>query len=83
MSNLSLNSDVLRTELIHVHLPVLEENGFITWGTDPFVASRGPRFNEVAVVFDALHSAAIDMPDSLVIGCQRLEREQQSSMGTT
>lgn len=83
MPNLPLNPESLRVELYHVHLPMLEENGFITWETDPLVASRGPQFDEVAVVFDALHSKSADIPDQLVIGCQRLEQEQQASIDRT
>jgi hypothetical protein len=79
MPNRPLDPAVLRAELYHVHLPMLAENGFITWETDPLVAFRGPQFDEVAVVFDALHSEAADIPDSLVVGCRRLEQEQQSS----
>lgn len=67
----------LRTELYHVHLPVLEDNGYITWKKSPLIASHGPRFNEIAVVIESLHSNATDIPDSLVTGCHRLEREQR------
>lgn len=80
MSNVPPDPDVLRQELHHVHLPMLADMEFITWKTDPLVASRGPRFDEVAVVFEALHSEASRIPDSLVIGCQRLEEEQQNSI---
>lgn len=83
MPNVPPDLEVLRVELHHVHLPILEENGFITWETDPFVASRGPQFDEVAVVFHALHSAGSDIPDTLVIGCQRLEQEQQDGFDRT
>jgi len=83
MRNVPLDPEKLRLKLYHVHLPLLEENGFITWKKDPFVASRGPQFNEVEVVFDALQSAAIKIPDSLVIGCRRLEQEQQDQIGAT
>ncbi|MFP8890132.1 hypothetical protein ACLI4U_10210 [Natrialbaceae archaeon A-CW2] len=67
----------LRQELLHVHLPKLEDQGFIHWDRDPLTASRGPRFEEVAVVFSALHANAVDIPDSMVIGCHRLEAERQ------
>lgn len=77
MPNVPPDPDVLRRELHHVHLPMLADMGFITWETEPLVASRGPRFDEVAVVFDALHETATSIPDSLVLGCQRLEAERQ------
>jgi hypothetical protein len=76
--NVPVDARTLRTQLYHVHLPMLDDWGFVGWETDPLRAFRGPRFDEVAVVFDALHSAATTIPDSLVIGCQRLEQERQN-----
>jgi len=80
MPNCPPDPDVLCVELYHAHLPMLAEMGFITWETDPLVASRGPQFDEVAVVLDALHSMAASIPDSLVVGCQRLVQEQQDNI---
>ncbi|SDJ80362.1 hypothetical protein [Natronorubrum texcoconense] len=79
--NVPPNPDDLRRELFHRHLPMLADMGFIEWELEPFVASRGPRFDEVAVVFDALQSEVTDIPDSLVLGCQRLERERELRSG--
>lgn len=81
MPNVPSDPEVLRRELHHVHLPMLADMGFITWETEPLVASRGPEFDDVAVVFEALHAEASRIPDSLVIGCQRLEEEQRDSAG--
>jgi len=75
--NVPVDSETLRIELRHVHLPLLDELGFVRWESDPFRAFPGPRFDEIAVVFEALHSEATDLPDSLVVGCQRLEKERQ------
>lgn len=80
MPNLPVDPETLRIELYHAHLPILEKNGFITYETEPLTASRGPKFDEVAVVFDALHSESATIPDQLVIGCQRLEQEQQDKI---
>lgn len=83
----AINPDVptdperLRHELHHRHLPMLAEQDVIEWETEPLVATRGPRFDEVAAVMEALHEAATDVPDSLVIGCRRLERERQKQFG--
>jgi hypothetical protein len=76
--NIPADPETVRQELHHQHLPMLANYGFIGWKTDPLVASRGPKFDEVAVVFDALHATATDIPDSLVVGCQRLEQEEQT-----
>jgi hypothetical protein len=77
--NVPADPGELRLELVHNHLPMLADLGFVEWEKDPFVASRGPRFDEVAVVFDALQSFATDIPDSLVMGCRRLEEERQAN----
>ncbi|TYL36091.1 hypothetical protein CV102_24275 [Natronococcus pandeyae] len=78
--NIPADPEQLRRELPHRHLPMLADSGFIEWETDPLIASRGPKFDEVAAVFNALHAAATDIPDSLVIGCQRLEQEEQENL---
>lgn len=78
MPNVLPGQEELRLELHHIHLPMLAEMEFITWETEPLSASRGPRFDEVAAVFEALHTEAGRIPDSLVVGCQRLEEEQQN-----
>lgn len=67
----------LRLDLHHRHLPLLADQGYVDWETDPLVASRGPRFEEVAGVFEAVHANAGEIPDELVVGCRRLERERR------
>lgn len=78
--NVPVDPDDLRGELRHRHLPMLAERDFVEYGTDPLVAARGPQFDEVAVVMRALQESATDIPDPLVIGCQRLERERQRDL---
>ncbi|MUV88129.1 hypothetical protein GJ631_16605 [Natronomonas sp. CBA1123] len=75
--NVPVEPERLRTELFHAHLPMLTRLEFVEWERDPLRASRGPRFEEVAVVFESLHAMSDQIPDSLVIGCQRLEAERQ------
>ncbi len=77
--NVPPDPDVLRQKLHHCHLPMLAEMEFITWDTDPLVAARGPQFEQVATVFELLYAGETDLPDSLVTGCRRLERERQQS----
>lgn len=77
--NVPADAETVRRELHHCHLPLLAEMGFVEWENEPLVATRGPRFEEVSVVFEALHDGAREIPDPLVVGCQRLEQEQQFS----
>lgn len=69
--------EALRQELFHCHLPMLADKGFVEWEHEPFVATRGPQFDEIAAVFEAIQSSATDLPDSLVVGCQSLERTRE------
>lgn len=77
MPNVPPDPQTLTLELQHHHLPMLSEEGFITWETEPLLASRGPQFEELAVVFDVLHEKADRLPDTLVTGCRRLEEERE------
>jgi hypothetical protein len=77
--NVPVDPETLKLELHHQHLPMLAEREFVEWDSDPLEASRGARFPEVAVVLNSLHAFAGEIPDSLVVGCQRLERERQFS----
>lgn len=79
MPNVPVDPQTLSIELQHHHLPMLAEEGFITWETEPLRASRGPEFEEVAVIFDALHAEATALPETLVIGCRRLEEEREQA----
>jgi len=78
--NIPVTLEEFRLQLIHRHLPKLAEQGFVEWEEDPLVASRGPRFDEVAAVLKAIQENSRDVPDSLVVGCQRLEQERQASI---
>lgn len=75
--NAPVDARTLRRELHHQHLPLLADMEVIEWRRDPLEAARGPQFEQVAVVFEALHTNARDLPDELVVGCQRLEAERQ------
>lgn len=77
MPNVPSEPQTLSLELQHDHLPMLAEMGFITWEPEPLLAFRGPRFEEVEVVFNALQAEATTLPDGLVTGCQRLEEERE------
>lgn len=46
----------------HVHLPKLEDAGYVEATTDPVVVYRGPRFKDVAALMRALESNASDLP---------------------
>ncbi|GAB3677726.1 hypothetical protein [Halopiger thermotolerans] len=69
------DANELRIDLHHRHLPMLADAGYIEWQRAPFQATRGPRFEEVAVVLDALYENAGAVPEHLLPACPTLERE--------
>lgn len=69
--------EALYSELLHSHLPVLEDAGLVEWDRDPLCAKRGPNFDEAAGVMAALRASADDLPQTLIEGCHRLEEHRQ------
>lgn len=67
----------LYSELIHSHLPLLENAGLIEWQREPLCAKRGPQFEEAATVIEAIQQNASTLPPSLREGCQRLEEQKR------
>ncbi|RXK51392.1 hypothetical protein [Halorientalis pallida] len=67
----------LPTELIRNHLPLPAEEGFVEWDREPVCVERGPRFEEVATVFEALHANTDHIPPQLPHGCHRLEEKRE------
>lgn len=80
--NVPVDPGRLRIRLRHHHLPLLADNGFVEWDDEPLRAYRGPRFDEAAIVFEALYVTVVELPEQLVHGCNRLERERQEATWT-
>ncbi|SFC18506.1 hypothetical protein SAMN05444422_105173 [Halobiforma haloterrestris] len=79
---LSVDHDYLQVQLRHTHLPMLESEDYVRWEGRPFRASRGSRFEEIAVVFDSLYANAGAIPEQLVDGYRRLERQRDDEPDT-
>jgi hypothetical protein len=68
MPEYRLDPEVLHTNLVHEHLPMMAHAEFIEWEHEPFSVKRGPRFEEVAAVLLAI-DAYDDFPEHLIEGC--------------
>ena len=53
---------VLQSEMVHRHLPKLEELGFITWDRDENTISRGPRWDDIAPILRLIESHRDELP---------------------
>jgi len=63
-----LDPELLKHNLVHNHLPMMARAGFIEWEREPFCVRRGPRFEEVAAVIEAIDSHE-EFPQHLIDGC--------------
>lgn len=55
-----------RVQLLHVHLPKLEDLGLVAWERDRDEVRRGPDFHEVRPVLDLLDDNRSVLPGDLV-----------------
>lgn len=56
-------ADVIEVELVHMHLPKLDEMGYITWNRDTGKISKGPRWDEIAPLLELLHNHRDELAD--------------------
>lgn len=47
-------TDQLMTGYTHVHLPLLEQQGYIDWDRRHHEVTRGPRFDELRPLLDTI-----------------------------
>lgn len=50
----------------HVHLPKLEEQGYISWNRERGLVMKGPRFDEIEPVLELLHEHRAELPENWV-----------------
>lgn len=55
--------DVLELEYYHVHLPLLEQMGFIEWDQEDQRIERGPNYDEIAPLLELLVDHEDELPD--------------------
>ncbi len=54
--------DAFLTSLHHVHLPKLEETGFIRWDQETGTIIRGPRYDEIAPLVELMITHEDELP---------------------
>ena len=54
---------VLETELVHHHLPKLEQNGYIYWNREANEISRGPDWDDIGPILELLHRHRDELPE--------------------
>jgi hypothetical protein len=54
---------VLEMELMHVHLPKLEDMGYISWDRTTNEISKGPNWDDIAPLLKLIHDHQDELPD--------------------
>jgi hypothetical protein len=78
MPDYRLDPEKLQFNLVHNHLPMMANAGFVEWEQDPFWVKRGPQFEEVAAVIKAIDTYD-DFPQQLIEGCHFHEQNRVNS----
>ncbi|WP_277543159.1 transcriptional regulator [Haloarcula laminariae] len=55
--------DVLETELVHHHLPMLEEAGYIEWEQESHTIRRGPNWGEIGPLIELMNNHRDELPE--------------------
>jgi hypothetical protein len=57
------DADRLQIKIAHVHLPKLEEYGYVQWKQDEGKITRGPDYDEIRPILRVLHENRDELPD--------------------
>lgn len=55
--------ETLQTEMVHVHLPILVEMGFIEWDKENNRISTGPNWDDIAPILKLIDDHKDELPD--------------------
>ncbi len=53
---------ILRSEMVHTHLPALADAGFVRWDRETRSVSKGPTFEEIRPLLELLQDHADELP---------------------
>ena len=54
---------LLKRRLFHVHLPKLDQAGFVDWDRDSGLVTRGPRFEEIEPLLELMSNHRDELPN--------------------
>ena len=57
------NDDLLEIDLVHRHLPKLEELGVIEWDRDTHEIKKGPEWDAIAPLIELIHDHRDELPE--------------------
>ena len=57
------NKEILQSQMVHTHLPKLEEMGFIEWDREENRISTGPRWDDLAPILHLIEDHQDELPE--------------------
>lgn len=57
------DNEVMQSDIIHNHLPKLEELGYIEWERTTNQVKKGPNWNEIAPLLQLINNHRDELPD--------------------
>lgn len=70
----SKDANTLHTQLLHRHLPLLAEAGYVRWEKEPFV----PQFEELACIINLMSDSLDELLMPLTTNCKIFQKRVQS-----
>jgi hypothetical protein len=61
-SDFEKETDILKIEMFHTHLPKLEEEGFIEWDREAGQIRKGPNWDEIAPLLQLIQDHHDELP---------------------
>jgi len=56
-------AEVLQSELVHKHLPKLDDMGYISWNQATNKISKGPNWDDIAPILKLMYDNQDELPD--------------------
>ena len=63
LNRVDQDTDRVRTELVHNHLPLLEDLDYIRWNEATWTVTKGPAWDELEPVLNLVQENRADLPD--------------------
>jgi hypothetical protein len=61
-----VDEEIVETELVHYHLPKLDELGYITWDQETGKIKKGPQWDEIEPLLKLLTDHQDELPDDWI-----------------
>lgn len=65
VSGLAFEGENIQDKLYHVHLPKLEDKGYVRWDSDEYTITQGPEWNQIEPLLKLVYNHLNELPPQL------------------